>query len=132
VWLHYLAALKGRQVIAHGVSRGYAGEVSHIRFLFEAPAGAKEGGRQNALSPLAGLKGMAFGAPVTHGSRRGLLPIVPSALKSRRFRQLHLPRKTATPTDIRLATGQVRLAELHWYEAHGKGRKEIKRKRYLD
>jgi len=33
---------------------------------------------------------------------------------------------------IRLSSGRVRLAELHWYEAHGIGRKEIKRKRYLD
>ncbi len=33
---------------------------------------------------------------------------------------------------IRLATGGVRRAELHWYEAHGIGKKEIKRKRYLD
>jgi hypothetical protein len=33
---------------------------------------------------------------------------------------------------IRLRTGRVRRAELHWYEAHGIGRKELKRKRYLD
>ena len=33
---------------------------------------------------------------------------------------------------IRLSSGTERLAELHWYEAHGIGRKEIKRKRYLD
>lgn len=33
---------------------------------------------------------------------------------------------------VRLATGHVRLVELHWYEAHGKGRKEMKRKRFLD
>ncbi|MGA7876552.1 MAG: hypothetical protein WCA08_12895 [Desulfoferrobacter sp.] len=33
---------------------------------------------------------------------------------------------------IRLRNGRVRKAELHWYEAHGIGRKEIKRKRYLD
>ena len=33
---------------------------------------------------------------------------------------------------VRLRTGRVRRAELHWYEAHGIGRKEIKRKRYLD
>jgi len=33
---------------------------------------------------------------------------------------------------IRLRNGRVRLAELHWYEAHGIGKKEIKRKRYLD
>lgn len=33
---------------------------------------------------------------------------------------------------IRLENGAVRLAELHWYEAHGIGRREFKRKRYLD
>jgi len=33
---------------------------------------------------------------------------------------------------IRLVTGRIRRAELHWYEASGIGRKEIKRKRYLD
>lgn len=33
---------------------------------------------------------------------------------------------------IRLRTGRVRRAELHWYEAHGIGRREMKRKRYLD
>jgi hypothetical protein len=33
---------------------------------------------------------------------------------------------------VRLRTGRIRKVELHWYEAHGIGRKEIKRKRYLD
>ena len=33
---------------------------------------------------------------------------------------------------IRLSTGKIRLAELHWYEAHGIGKKEIKRKKYLE
>lgn len=33
---------------------------------------------------------------------------------------------------VRLVNGRIRLAELHWYEAHGIGRKELKRKRYLD
>ncbi len=33
---------------------------------------------------------------------------------------------------VRLDNGRVRLAELHWYEAHGIGKKEIKRKCYLD
>jgi len=33
---------------------------------------------------------------------------------------------------IRLRSGKLRKAELHWYEAHGIGKKEIKRKRYLD
>ena len=33
---------------------------------------------------------------------------------------------------IRLPSGKVKLTELHWYEAHGIGKKEIKRKRYLE
>ncbi len=41
-------------------------------------------------------------------------------------------RKLKGIAHIRLANGKVRLAELHWYEAHGIGRKEIKRKKYLD
>ena len=33
---------------------------------------------------------------------------------------------------VRLRSGTIRRAELHWYEAYGIGRKEIKRKRYVD
>lgn len=33
---------------------------------------------------------------------------------------------------IQLTNGQIRIAELHWYEAHGIGKCDIKRKRYLD
>ena len=33
---------------------------------------------------------------------------------------------------IRLRSGRVCKAELHWYEAHGIGKREIKRKRYVD
>jgi len=33
---------------------------------------------------------------------------------------------------INLRNGKIRLAELHWYEAHGIGKREMKRKRYLD
>jgi len=32
---------------------------------------------------------------------------------------------------VRLPSGRVRIAEVHWYEAHGIGRVEIKRKRSL-
>ena len=41
-------------------------------------------------------------------------------------------RKMKGKAMIRLKSGRVRLAELHWYEAHGVGKKEMKRKRYLD
>jgi len=33
---------------------------------------------------------------------------------------------------VRLEDSTVRLAEVHWYEAHGIGRKEFKIKRYID
>lgn len=33
---------------------------------------------------------------------------------------------------IQLTNGRVRTAELHWYEAHGIGKREIKRKCYLE
>jgi len=33
---------------------------------------------------------------------------------------------------IQLRNGSTRKAEIHWYEAHGIGRKEYKRKRYLE
>ena len=33
---------------------------------------------------------------------------------------------------IQLSNGHVRKAEIHWYEAHGIGRKEFKRKGYLE
>jgi hypothetical protein len=41
-------------------------------------------------------------------------------------------RKLKGVAKIRSATGQIRLAELHWYEAPGIGKREIKRKRFLD
>jgi len=41
-------------------------------------------------------------------------------------------RKMKGVARVRLENGRVRLAELHWYEAHGIGKKEIKRKCYLD
>ena len=41
-------------------------------------------------------------------------------------------RKLKGIANVRLQTGGIRLAELHGYEAHGIGKREIKRKRYLD
>jgi hypothetical protein len=41
-------------------------------------------------------------------------------------------RKMKGAATIKLRNGKIRSAELHWYEAHGIGKKEIKRKRYLD
>ena len=33
---------------------------------------------------------------------------------------------------VRLANGRIRTVELHWYEAHGIGKRKMKIKRYLD
>lgn len=41
-------------------------------------------------------------------------------------------RKRKGRAKVRLPDGTVRHAELHWYEATGIGRKELKIKRYLD
>jgi hypothetical protein len=41
-------------------------------------------------------------------------------------------RKRKGTATIRLSDGTERVAELHWYEATGIGRKELKIKRYLD
>ena len=52
-----------------------------------------------------------------------------------RLRRLYGPgrwRKMKGIAKIRLFNGDVRMAELHWYEAHGIGKREIKRKRYVD
>ncbi len=40
-------------------------------------------------------------------------------------------RKLKGIATIKLGNGKIKVAELHWYEAHGIGKKEIKRKRYL-
>ena len=40
-------------------------------------------------------------------------------------------RKLKGIATIKLRNGKTKIAELHWYEAHGIGKKEIKRKRYL-
>ena len=37
-------------------------------------------------------------------------------------------RKLKGVANIRLGDGAIRLAEIHWYEAHGVGRKEFKLK----
>ena len=41
-------------------------------------------------------------------------------------------RKRKGVATVRLPDGAERRAELHWYEATGIGRKELKIKRYLD
>ena len=41
-------------------------------------------------------------------------------------------RKLKGMAQVRFPNGEVRRAELHWYEAHGIGRRKMKVKRVLD
>lgn len=41
-------------------------------------------------------------------------------------------RKLKGVATVRLGNGRIRHVELHWYEAHGLGKRKMKIKRYLD
>ena len=41
-------------------------------------------------------------------------------------------RKRKGIAKIKLPDGTEKLAELHWYEGHGKGKKELKIKKYME
>jgi hypothetical protein len=41
-------------------------------------------------------------------------------------------RKLKGTATVRLFDGRIKKAEVHWYEAHGIGKKKMKVKRYLD
>jgi hypothetical protein len=41
-------------------------------------------------------------------------------------------RKLKGIATVRLFDGRIKRAEVHWYEAHGVGKKKMKIKRYLD
>jgi len=41
-------------------------------------------------------------------------------------------RKLKGIAQVRFQSGRIQRVELHWYEAHGIGKKKIKIKRYLD
>jgi hypothetical protein len=41
-------------------------------------------------------------------------------------------RKRKGVASVRLKNGKIRLAEIHWYEAHGIGKRKLKIKRFLD
>lgn len=41
-------------------------------------------------------------------------------------------RKLKGTATVRLPNGALRLVEIHWYEAHGIGRRDVKIKKYLE
>ncbi len=61
----------------------------------------------------------------TSGSIR-ILPILRKRYGSGRWRKLK------GIASVRLGDGTIRLAEVHWFEAHGVGKRKMRIKRFLD
>ncbi len=71
----------------------------------------------------------------SHISSVEIIAVGKNIREIRRLRRLHGAgrwRKLKGVASVELEDGTVRLAELHWYEAHGIGRYEYKIKAYLD
>lgn len=60
------------------------------------------------------------------GSSIRMLPVLRRRFGKARWRKL---KGTA---QVRLLDGTIRLAEVHWFEAHGVGKRLMRIKRYLD
>ncbi|RLC85152.1 MAG: hypothetical protein DRI79_11765 [Chloroflexi bacterium] len=63
---------------------------------------------------------------IAAGSGIRILPFLRKQYGEGRWRKL---KGIAT---VRLSDGTVRLAEIHWFEAHGIGKKKMRIKRFLD
>jgi len=63
---------------------------------------------------------------IAAGSRIRILRLLRKRYGLGRWRKL---KGTAT---VRLGDGSIRLAEVHWFEAHGVGKKKMRIKRFLD
>jgi len=63
---------------------------------------------------------------IATGSGIRILPLVRKRFGAGRWRKI---KGIAT---VRLRDRKVRLAEVHWFEAHGIGKKEMRIKRFLD
>ena len=60
------------------------------------------------------------------GTSIRILPVLRKRFGSGRWR------KRKGIAQVRIADGTIRLAELHWFEAHGIGKRFMRIKRYLD
>jgi hypothetical protein len=83
-----------------------------------------QGGKRTVGFPIAG----EIQNPETIAIGRGIRELA-------RLRRFYGPghwRKRKGEATVMLADGTIREAEVHWYEASGVGKKEIKIKRFLD
>ena len=60
------------------------------------------------------------------GNKIRILPLLRKRYGAGRWRKLK------GVASVRLFDGSVRLAELHWFEAHGIGKRKMRIKRFLD
>ncbi len=60
------------------------------------------------------------------GSKIRILPFLQQEFGRGRWRKLK------GIAQVKLSDGEIRLAELHWFEAHGIGKKFLRIKHYLD
>lgn len=60
------------------------------------------------------------------GGKIRILPFLQSKFGKGRWRKLK------GIAQVRLSDGEIRLAEIHWFEAHGIGKKFLRIKHYLD
>nr|CBX30290.1 hypothetical protein N47_D30990 [uncultured Desulfobacterium sp.] len=63
---------------------------------------------------------------IASGSSIRILPLLRKQYGAGNWKKL---KGTAT---VRLSDGTLRFAELHWFEAHGIGKKKIRIKKFLD
>ena len=63
---------------------------------------------------------------IASGSGIRILPLLRKRYGKARWRKLK------GIANVRLPDGTIRLAEVHWFEAHGLGKKKMRIKRFLD
>jgi hypothetical protein len=63
---------------------------------------------------------------IASGSGIRILPLLRERYGRGRWRKLK------GIANVRLSDGTIRLAEIHWFEAHGIGKRKMRIKRYLD
>lgn len=74
----------------------------------------------DVVGPITGIEVIAVGSAIR------ILPYLRKTYGPGRWRKL---KGIAT---VRLRNGELRKVELHWFEAHGIGKRDLKIKRYLD
>ena len=72
------------------------------------------------IGPIANIETIAVGSSIR------MFPLLRKQYGSGRWRKLK------GIAQVRLADGTLRLAEVHWFEAHAIGRRKMRVKRFLD